>query len=82
MGCNFGLTSGNVSSLISRIGGTARHTPVIVVSRRDNWQDYLAALAAGATGYVAFPPYPREVEQSLETAVRTSAAGTSLLRPE
>jgi DNA-binding NtrC family response regulator len=64
--CEDTVTGGNILSLLSEIGRAAQPTPVIVVSRKDDWEHYLAALSAGAAGYVAFPPYPGELEQSLE----------------
>ena len=56
------LPDGNftkVMTLVERFRSAG--TPLIVVSRRDEWENYIAALAAGAADYLAFPPYPGEV---------------------
>jgi two-component system, OmpR family, response regulator len=72
--CQDTVASGNVSSLVSEIRRAGKSTPVIVVSRKDDWGNYMAALAAGATDYLAFPPYPGEVERSLEGAAKFDAS--------
>jgi DNA-binding response OmpR family regulator len=64
--CEDQLPDGDFRSVIAQAERTKQGTPVIVVSRRDEWESYMVALAAGASDYVAFPPYPGEVEQSLE----------------
>lgn len=66
--CEDAVANGDLPSLISRLNRASQDKPIVVVSRKDDWEHYLAALAAGAAGYLAFPPYPGEVEQSLETA--------------
>lgn len=48
---------------IRRLKRMAGRASVIVFSKKENWDDYLTALAAGAN-----PPYPAEVEQALEAA--------------
>jgi len=63
--CDDDLAGDNFVSAIAPIKRLANSTPVIVVSRRDDWDSYMIALAAGAADYLAFPPYPGEVEQSL-----------------
>ena len=44
--------------------------PVIVTSRRDDWELFLMALSAGAFDYIALPPLPGEVERILSAALR------------
>jgi len=46
------------------------HTPIVLVSRIENWDSYLSAIAAGAFDYVDFPPYPGELERILCLALR------------
>lgn len=46
--------------------------PVIVMSQSENWDSYLAALGAGAFGYVAYPPSAGELEQALWNALSES----------
>jgi DNA-binding response OmpR family regulator len=64
------LPDGNFTKVMTLVERFAAGTPLIVVSRRDEWENYIAALAAGAADYLAFPPYPGEVEQSLDKAAR------------
>jgi two-component system, OmpR family, response regulator len=71
--CEDVLPDGDFRSVMALVEHLAPHTPLIVVSRRDDWESYIAALAVGATDYLAFPPYPGEVERSLANAVRLPA---------
>ena len=64
--CKDTVPNGDPRFPIGRLRRAAGHTSVIVVSRTDNWDDYLTALAAGAD-----PPYPAEVEQALEAAAHS-----------
>lgn len=64
--CDDVLSDGDFRDVESRSLGV----PVIVVSRRDEWEPYPVALAAGATDYLAFPPYAGELQQSLARAVK------------
>ena len=52
----------------------AHRTPVIAVSRHDDWLSYMRALDAGAADYLAFPPYAGEVERSLRKASEAARA--------
>jgi len=63
--CEESLNAGNFSSTLARMERFADRTPVIAVSRRDDWASCMVALNAGAADYVAFPPYAGEVERSL-----------------
>lgn len=54
---------------IPRLKRVAGRASVIVLSRKENWDDYLTALAAGAN-----PPYPAEVEKALEAAANSRFA--------
>ncbi len=68
--CEDTLPDGNFTKVMTLVERFAAGTPLIVVSRRDEWENCIAALAAGAADYLAFPPYPGEVEQSLDKAAR------------
>jgi DNA-binding response OmpR family regulator len=54
--------------------------PVIVVSRRAEWDAYLEALGEGAFDYVALPPHPAELERILLAALREAAHMPELLK--
>ncbi|HKS79897.1 MAG TPA: hypothetical protein VJR23_00195 [Candidatus Acidoferrales bacterium] len=56
------------TATIARIERLVERTPVIAVSRRDDWDSCMVALNAGAADYVAFPPYAGELERSLQRA--------------
>jgi DNA-binding NtrC family response regulator len=43
--------------------------PIVVVSRRDDWDSYLRAMSAGAFDYVATPLQPGEVERVLQAVL-------------
>jgi DNA-binding response OmpR family regulator len=48
---------------------------VIVMGRSyGDWGDYLEALSAGAYDYLAYPPYPGELEQAVAAALLESRA--------
>jgi DNA-binding NtrC family response regulator len=80
--CEDTLPDGDFRSVLAQVDRHAGRTPVIVVSRRADWDSYMVALAGGATDYVAFPPYPGEVEQSLHNALEISRSlATTKPRP-
>jgi DNA-binding NtrC family response regulator len=65
------LPDGDFRAIVRDVDRCSLNVPVIVISRRDEWEPYIVALAAGATDYVAFPPYAGEVEQALTRAVQS-----------
>ena len=66
--CEAALSDGDFRGLIAELRRSGRWVPVVVISRADDWGAYLEAMVAGAFDYVAFPPYPRELERALEAA--------------
>ncbi len=70
--CEDTLPDGDFRLVMTHVERHAGRLPVIVVSRRADWESYMVALAGGATDYVAFPPYPGEIERSLENALAVS----------
>jgi DNA-binding NtrC family response regulator len=66
--CDDLLADGSFRDIIAGAARLAAGTPVIVVSRRDDWESYAIALSVGASDYLAFPPYRGEVERALEKA--------------
>lgn len=62
------LPDGQVHSVIE-VAGTM---PVIVFSRRAEWDAYLGALNQGAFDYIACPPDASETERILELALHES----------
>jgi len=73
--CNDSLADGNFRDLIREMGGGTSKgaaAPVVIVSRRDDWDSYLAAVGAGAFDYVGYPPNPGELERVLWVALSES----------
>jgi len=70
--CEDSFPDGAFRALMEQMGRNARKAPVVFVSRRDTWDSYVAAVGAGAFGYVAFPPNLGELEQALWTALSES----------
>ena len=62
----------DIGAAIRQMAGFERQTPIILVSRIENWDSYLSAIAAGAFDYVDFPPYPGELERILWLALGES----------
>lgn len=63
------LPDGDFRAVISEMRRHAARSPVVVVSRRDDWDFYLSAVRMGAFDSVAFPPTPGELERVLWTAL-------------
>jgi DNA-binding NtrC family response regulator len=63
------LPDGDFRAVISEMRRQSSHPPVVVVSRRDDWDFYLSAVRMGAFDSVAFPPTPGELERILWTAL-------------
>jgi len=70
--CEDALPDGDFRGLIAALRRSGRWMPVVVISRFDDWGSYLEAMVAGAFDYVAFPPYPRELERVLDAALAES----------
>jgi len=73
------LPDGSFCDLIRERGIQANNTPIVVVSRRDDWDSFLVALGAGAFDYVAFPPSPGELERVILAALFESGRLTKAL---
>jgi DNA-binding response OmpR family regulator len=64
------LPDGDFRELIKELRRLACEPPVVVMSRSyGEWGDYLEAMIAGAYDYLAYPPYPREMEQAVAAAL-------------
>jgi DNA-binding NtrC family response regulator len=67
------LAEGDLPSEIGAAAHSDAQIPIVVVSRRDDWDSYLGAMSAGAFDYVAIPVQPSEVERVLQAALSVSA---------
>jgi DNA-binding NtrC family response regulator len=63
------LPDGDFREVICEMRRHSAHPPVVVVSRRDDWDFYLSTVRMGAFDSVAFPPTPGELERVLWTAL-------------
>lgn len=63
------LPDGDVASVIGAAGGI----PVVVFSRRAEWDAYLEALGQGAFDYITCPPDRGETERVLALALKEAA---------
>jgi DNA-binding NtrC family response regulator len=70
--CEDTLPDGSFRDVIADAASLADGTPVIVVSRRDDLESHAIALNAGASDYLAFPPYRSEVEQAVQRVGKLS----------
>ena len=68
--CDYLLPDGTFRTVMDRAARCGTPMPVIVTSRRDDWDLFLKALSAGAFDYIALPPMPGEVERILCAALR------------
>jgi DNA-binding NtrC family response regulator len=68
--CDDTLPDGTFRTVIDHAARYAARIPVIVTSRRDDWELFLKALGAGAFDYIALPPLRGEVERILSAAIR------------
>jgi two-component system response regulator HydG len=72
--CDDELPDGNFRELIAELRRSRHSTPVVVISRFDDWASYLEAMIAGAFEYVAFPLYPQELERAVAAALAEAQA--------
>jgi len=70
--CGDDLPDGHYRGVIQEAQRVKPRVPVIVVSRRADWDAYLKAIGMGAFDYVAPPDDPGETVRILETALRHS----------
>jgi len=67
--CDDRLIDGKYDDILSETVQFVLKTPVIVVSPTGDWPDYLKALNAGAFDYLAYPPIPGDLPQSIYNAL-------------
>lgn len=70
--CGFSLADGTYKEVVKHAKKQAVATPVIIVStpgRPNEYQEYLAAMNAGAFDFLCFPYQKREVERIIGLAV-------------
>ena len=60
------LPDGRYSDLLQLQQQSAYNTPVIVVSRTGDWEEYFEALERGAHDFLAYPLIPGELQRILK----------------
>jgi DNA-binding NtrC family response regulator len=70
--CEDDQLDGHFTQLLCKSSAHKESPPVVVVSRRDDWDAYLRAMRLGAFDYVTLPPYAGEIERALGSALRES----------
>ncbi len=67
--CDDELPDGSVGRVLEEVHHTAMRVPVIVISRLENWDEYLRAMRLGAFDYISSPLRRAEVEQVIRRAL-------------
>ena len=69
---DLGLPGLDGMTLLSRLRQHNRHTPVIILTARDELDDRLQGLNSGADDYISKPFEPAELEARIRTVLRRS----------
>ena len=67
--CNDRLDDGKYEDILNLVVPSVVQVPVIVVSRTGDWPEYLAAMRGGAFDYLAYPPVPGDLQQTIHNAL-------------
>lgn len=74
--CDERLVDGDYEDILSASEWSASKAPVIVFSSTGDWPDYLKAIRAGAFDYMAYPPFPEELQRVIRNALESRMANT------
>jgi DNA-binding NtrC family response regulator len=67
--CNDRLDDGKYEDIVKLVVRSEIQVPVIVVSRTGDWPEYLTAMCGGAFDYLAYPPIPGDLQQTIRNAL-------------
>jgi two-component system response regulator PilR (NtrC family) len=67
--CEDELPDGSVARVLDEVHQSSLRVPVIVISRLENWDEYLRAMRMGAFDYITSPLRRSEVEQVIRRAL-------------
>lgn len=67
--CDDELPDGSVGQVLEEVQHTSTRVPVIVISRLENWDEYLRAMRLGAFDYISSPLRRAEAEQVIRRAL-------------
>jgi two-component system OmpR family response regulator len=79
---DLGLPGIDGMTLLSKFRQSNRHTPVIVLTARDELNDRVLGLNAGADDYMVKPFEPEELEARIRAVMRRSGSQADVPRPE
>jgi DNA-binding NtrC family response regulator len=67
--CSDRLDEGEYEDIVKLVVRSETKVPVIVVSRTGGWPEYLTAINGGAFDYLAYPPIPGDLQQTIRNAL-------------
>jgi DNA-binding NtrC family response regulator len=67
--CNDHLDDGKYEDIVKLVLCSGTKVPVIVVSRTGDWPEYLTAMWGGVFDYLAYPPAPEDLQQTIRNAL-------------
>lgn len=76
---DLGLPKLDGIELISQLRASNNNYPILILTARDNWQDKVTGLDAGADDYLTKPFHPEELIARLNALIRRSAGKSSPL---
>ena len=76
---DLGLPKLDGIGLISQLRASNKDFPILILTARDNWQDKVEGLDAGADDYLTKPFHPEELIARLNALIRRSAGKSSPL---
>jgi two-component system response regulator PhoP len=76
---DLGLPKLDGIALISQLRAQHKDYPILILTARDNWQDKVQGLDAGADDYLTKPFHPEELIARLNALIRRSAGKSSPL---
>lgn len=74
---DIGLPKLDGIALITRLRSLGKDFPILILTARDNWQDKVAGLDAGADDYLTKPFHPEELLARINALIRRSAGKSS-----
>jgi DNA-binding NtrC family response regulator len=73
--CNELLDDGRYEDVVQLLVRSEMQVPLIVVSRTGDWPGYVTAMSGGLFDYLAFPPIPEDLRQTIRNALLSRERG-------
>jgi two-component system response regulator PhoP len=74
---DLGLPGFDGMELIRRLRGSGKGYPILILTARENWQDKVKGLEAGADDYLVKPFHPQELVARINALIRRAAGHAS-----